>query len=67
MLEEEICLKTWDEYKEEKEHTLGWPWQKIDVKCPKCGKPIHRNSMVMNLVTDSHKYVCTYCGWEDVV
>ena len=61
---------TWDEYCNQKIDTQydRWPWQKIDVECPKCGEKIYQNyGIVSASFPQKYDYKCAHCGWEDRV
>ena len=56
----------WEDFKEQSDRiTIGSSqWEKVDVKCPKCGQPIYKNmTEVLTTFPPQYQYKCLKCGW----
>ena len=59
-------MKTWDEYINE---DIYGTWEEryvpVDVKCPKCGKPLYkRTDIILSSYPPQYQYGCKECGWS---
>ena len=62
-------MKSWEEFKSERDKAVGYPtiitdYTQVDVACPKCGKAIYiNNTLVLTSNPPQRQYRCFECGW----
>ena len=59
-------MQDWEEYSVQNERitTGSIQWEKVDVRCPKCGEPIYKNTTeILTSYPPQYQYKCFKCGW----